>query len=42
MTTLGIDLQDNGTAACTQFMRDDLARYTDGVKRMSLSGGKPQ
>jgi tripartite-type tricarboxylate transporter receptor subunit TctC len=42
MMSLGIDLQENGTAHYHQFMRDDLARYTDAVKRLNLSAAKAQ
>jgi tripartite-type tricarboxylate transporter receptor subunit TctC len=42
MISLGIDLQENGTAHYHQFMRDDLARYTDAVKRLNLSAAKAQ
>jgi tripartite-type tricarboxylate transporter receptor subunit TctC len=42
MMTLGIELQENGTAEYIQFMRDDLARYTDAVKRLNLGNAKAQ
>jgi tripartite-type tricarboxylate transporter receptor subunit TctC len=42
MLTLGIELQENGTAHYRQFMRDDVARYTDAVKRLNLSATKVQ
>ncbi len=42
MVSLGIDLQEDGTAHYHHFMRDDLARYTDAVKRLNLSAAKPQ
>jgi tripartite-type tricarboxylate transporter receptor subunit TctC len=42
MITLGIELQENGTAEYIQFMRDDLARYTDAVKRLNLGSAKAQ
>lgn len=40
MLALGIELQEKGTGAYRQFMRDDLARYTDAVKRLNLSPAK--
>jgi tripartite-type tricarboxylate transporter receptor subunit TctC len=40
MLTLGIELQENGTAAYRQFIRDDLARYVEAVKRLNLSQTK--
>jgi tripartite-type tricarboxylate transporter receptor subunit TctC len=42
MMALGIELQENGTAHYRQFMRDDVARYTDAVKRLNLSATKAQ
>lgn len=42
MMTLGIELQENGTAHYRQFMRDDVARYTEAAKRLNLSAGKAQ
>ena len=42
MRTLGIDLQENGTAQYRQFMQDDLARYQDAVRRLKLSQTKAQ
>src|SRR5262252_7977280 len=41
LTTLGIDLQENGTAHYTQFMKDDLERYRALVKKLNLQV-KPQ
>lgn len=42
MMTLGIELQESGTAEYVQFMRDDLARYTDAVKRLNLGTANAQ
>ena len=42
MRTLGIDLQENGTAQYRQFMQDDLARYQDAVRRLKLNQTKAQ
>jgi tripartite-type tricarboxylate transporter receptor subunit TctC len=42
MMALGIELQENGTAHYLQFMRDDVARYADAVKRLNLSATKAQ
>ena len=42
MVTLGIELRENGTADYVQFMRDDLARYAEAVKRLNLSSAKAQ
>jgi tripartite-type tricarboxylate transporter receptor subunit TctC len=42
MVTLGIEMQENGTAEYVQFMRDDLARYADAVKRLNLNSAKAQ
>jgi tripartite-type tricarboxylate transporter receptor subunit TctC len=36
MVTLGIHLQENGTAAYAQFMKDDLERYTGVVETLHL------
>jgi len=41
LATLGIDLQENGTAHYTQFMKDDLERYRALVKKLNLQV-KPQ
>jgi tripartite-type tricarboxylate transporter receptor subunit TctC len=41
MATLGIDLQENGTAHYAQFMKDDLERYRAEVKKLNLQI-KPQ
>jgi tripartite-type tricarboxylate transporter receptor subunit TctC len=38
MTTLGIHLQENGTAAYAQFMKDDLERYKRVVAAVHLQG----
>jgi tripartite-type tricarboxylate transporter receptor subunit TctC len=40
MTTLGIDLQENGTADYARFMRDDVARYVEAAKRLNLTSAK--
>jgi tripartite-type tricarboxylate transporter receptor subunit TctC len=37
MVTLGIQLQENGTASYAQFMKDDLARYTSVINELHLS-----
>jgi tripartite-type tricarboxylate transporter receptor subunit TctC len=37
MVTLGIQMQENGTASYAQFMRDDLARYSGVIKELHLS-----
>ena len=42
MLALGIELQENGTAAYRQFMQDDLTKYTAAVKRLNLSAAKAQ
>jgi tripartite-type tricarboxylate transporter receptor subunit TctC len=42
MRTLGIDLQENGTAQYRQFMQDDLARYQDAARRLKLKQTKAQ
>jgi tripartite-type tricarboxylate transporter receptor subunit TctC len=42
MITLGIELQENGTAHYRQFMRDDVARYVDAVARLNLTATKAQ
>jgi tripartite-type tricarboxylate transporter receptor subunit TctC len=42
MKTLGIDLQENGTAQYRQFMQDDLARYQDAARRLKLNQTKAQ
>jgi tripartite-type tricarboxylate transporter receptor subunit TctC len=36
MVTLGIQLQENGTAHYAQFMKDDLERYTRVIKALNL------
>jgi tripartite-type tricarboxylate transporter receptor subunit TctC len=36
LTTLGIDLQENGTEHYTQFMKDDLERYRTEVRKLNL------
>lgn len=36
MVTLGMELQENGTADYTRFMRDDVARYDALVKKLNL------
>lgn len=36
LATLGIELQENGTAHYTQFMKDDLERYRTVVRRLNL------
>jgi len=36
LATLGIDLQENGTAHYAQFMRDDLERYRALVQKLNL------
>jgi tripartite-type tricarboxylate transporter receptor subunit TctC len=36
MTTLGIELQENGTAHYTQFIKDDLDRYRTEVRKLNL------
>jgi hypothetical protein len=33
-------MQDNSTAHYRQFIRDDVTRYTDAVKRLNLSAAK--
>jgi tripartite-type tricarboxylate transporter receptor subunit TctC len=42
MIKLGIELQENGTAHYRQFMRDDIVRYVDAVKRLNLSSAEVQ
>jgi tripartite-type tricarboxylate transporter receptor subunit TctC len=42
MIKLGIELQESGTAPYRQFMRDDIVRYVDAVKRLNLSSGEAQ
>jgi tripartite-type tricarboxylate transporter receptor subunit TctC len=42
MVKLGIELQENGTAHYQQFMRDDIVRYVDAVKRLNLSSAEAQ
>lgn len=42
LKTLGIDLQENGTAQYRQFMQDDLARYQDAARRLKLNQTKAQ
>lgn len=37
MVTLGIQMQENGTASYAQFMKDDLARYTSVINELHLS-----
>jgi tripartite-type tricarboxylate transporter receptor subunit TctC len=37
MVTLGMKMQENGTANYAQFMKDDLARYTSVIKDLHLS-----
>jgi tripartite-type tricarboxylate transporter receptor subunit TctC len=37
MVTLGIQIQENGTASYAQFMKDDLARYTSVINELHLS-----
>jgi tripartite-type tricarboxylate transporter receptor subunit TctC len=37
MVTLGIQMQENGTANYAQFMKDDLARYTSVINELHLS-----
>jgi len=41
MLSLGIDMQEGGTAHFRQFMKDDLVRYADAVKRLNLNASKP-
>ena len=36
LAQLGIELQENGTAHYTQFMKDDLERYTALVRKLNL------
>jgi hypothetical protein len=36
MVTLGIHMEENGTAAYAKFMQDDLARYTAVVNAVHL------
>ncbi len=36
MITLGMQLQENGTAHYAQFMKDDLARYTSVIKSLNM------
>ena len=36
MRTLGIDLQENGTAHYVRFMRDDMERYAEIVRKLNL------
>jgi tripartite-type tricarboxylate transporter receptor subunit TctC len=36
LKTLGIHLAENGTAAYTKFMQDDLERYTEIVNEFHL------
>lgn len=42
MKALGIEMQENGTADYVRFMREDLARYAEAAKRLSLNGAKAQ
>jgi tripartite-type tricarboxylate transporter receptor subunit TctC len=42
MLALGIQLEEAGTDQYRQFMREDLARYSDAVKRMNLATAKAQ
>ena len=42
MKALGIEMQEKGTADYVRFMRDDLARYAEAAKRLSLNGAKAQ
>jgi hypothetical protein len=37
METLGMDLQENGTANYTRFMHDDLELYAKVIDRLGLS-----
>ena len=36
MVTLGMDLQENGTASYVQFMKDDIDRYAKVIDRLGL------
>ena len=36
MATLGMDMQENGTANYVQFMTDDLDRYAKVIDRLNL------
>lgn len=36
MATLGMQLQENGTAHYAQFMKDDLARYSEVIEKLNL------
>jgi len=36
ITQLGMVMQENGTAAYVQFMKDDMARYATAVKKLNL------
>ena len=36
LTQLGVVMQENGTAHYTQFMRDDMERYAQAVKKLNL------
>ncbi len=36
LAQLGIELQENGTAHYTQFMKDDLERYRALVQKLNL------
>jgi tripartite-type tricarboxylate transporter receptor subunit TctC len=40
MMTLGMDMQENGTAAYAQFMKEDLDRYGVVVRRLNLQSDK--
>jgi tripartite-type tricarboxylate transporter receptor subunit TctC len=37
MVTLGMKMQENGTASYAQFMKDDLVRYTSVINELHLS-----
>jgi tripartite-type tricarboxylate transporter receptor subunit TctC len=36
MVTLGMDMQENGTASYAQFMKDDIDRYAKVIDRLGL------
>jgi tripartite-type tricarboxylate transporter receptor subunit TctC len=40
MTQLGMVMEENGTASYTAFMRDDMARYEQAVKKLNLQQPK--
>jgi hypothetical protein len=40
MTQLGMVMEENGTANYATFMKEDLARYEQAVKKLNIQGAK--